>query len=290
MNKRVQRASVLGIITNVVLSLIKLIFGVSGRSNSMIADGVNSSLDIINSISVYIGLKIACLPPDKNHPYGHYKAEILSTLLIAVMISTGGIKIVWNNLENLFYGNYEKVEIGVLYAAAISILLKIGIYLYTNHVANEEDSISLRANAIDYKSDILLSIGVFIGVIASVCGYEKVDSFIAAMVGLFMLRVSYNLVAEASSQIMDERVDKSVIDEVKRIASGVQGVLNVHFVRVRKGGALYFVDMDIVVHSELSLKEAHVICHDVLNAVRNNVERIAEVRIHLDPYDDGDCR
>lgn len=290
MNKRVKRASVSGIITNVVLSLIKLIFGVLGKSNSMIADGVNSSLDIINSIFVYIGLKISSMPPDKNHPYGHYKAEILSTLLIAVMVSTGGIKIVWTNLENLFYGNYEKVEIGVLYAAAISILLKIGIYLYTNHVANEEDSISLRANAIDYKSDILLSIGVFVGVIASVYGYEQVDCFIAIAVGLFMLRVSYNLILETSAQIMDERVDAQKIDEIKRIASGVQGVLNVHFVRVRKGGALYFVDMDIVVNSELSLKEAHVICHDVLNAVRNNVERIAEVRIHLDPYDDGDCR
>lgn len=290
MNKSIKRASILGIITNTVLSAIKLIFGFYGKSNSMIADGVNSTLDIINSIFVYVGLRISSMPPDKNHPYGHYKAEILSTLLIAVMVCTGGIKIIWTNIENLLYKRYFIVEKWVLYASAVTICLKIAIYIYTNYVAQKEDSISLRANATDYKADILLSTAVLIGVLSSIYGYHQADSFIALSVGVFMLKVSYNLVYEASSQIMDEMPDKEKMDEVKRIASGVQGVLNVHFVRIRKGGVFYFVDMDIVVHSELSLKEAHVICHDVLNAVRNNVERVAEVRIHLDPYNDGDCK
>lgn len=282
--------TLLGFLTNSMLSLIKLGFGFFGKSNSMIADGINSSLDIINTIFVYIGLKVSHKPPDNNHPYGHYKAEILSTLLIAVMICSGSINIIWTNVWNLLYSDFEQMEVWMLYVAVISILLKGLIYLYTNRVANEEDSISLKASAIDYKMDILLSTGVLVGVLASFFGFYQADSMIAIGLGVFMLKLSYDLILEVNSQIMDEIPNPEKVKEIKRIASEVEGVVNTHFTRVRKAGALFFVDMDIVVNSELSLKEAHAICHNVVDAVKEQSDRIAEVRIHIDPYYDGECR
>lgn len=290
MNTRIKKVTLMGFLTNVLLSVIKLVFGFLGKSNSMIADGINSSLDIVNTVSVYIGLKVSHMPPDKNHPYGHYKAEILSTLLIAVMICSGSINIIWTNAWNLFYSNFEKMEVWMFYAAIISILLKGAIYLYTNHVANEEDSISLKASAIDYKMDILLSIGVLISVLTSFFGFYQMDSVIAIGLGIFMLKLSYDLILEVNSQIMDEIADPEKVKEIKQIASGVKGVINAHFIRVRKAGALFFVDMDIVVDSELSLKEAHAICHNVVDAVKEGSERNAEVRIHIDHCYDGECR
>lgn len=290
MNTRIKKVTLLGFLTNIVLSIIKLGFGFLGKSNSMIADGINSSLDIVNTVCVYIGLKVSHKPPDKNHPYGHYKAEILSTLLIAVMIGSGSINIVWTNAWNLMYSNFEKMEVWVCYAAVISILLKGAIFFYTNHVANEEDSISLKASAIDYKMDILLSIGVLIGVLTSFLGLYQMDSIIAIALGLFMLKLSYDLILEVNSQIMDEIPDPEKVKEIKKIASEVEGVVNTHFTRIRKAGALFLVDMDIVVNSELSLKEAHEICHNVVDAIKKGSDRIAEVRIHIDPYYDGDCR
>lgn len=279
-----------GLIVNIILSFIKLISGILGNSAALIADGINSVGDCFSSIIVYIGIKIAHKPADENHPYGHYKAELISTIAIAILLSVSAFQIFINALQIIKTNDFAEVKFFTMYAALISIAIKYYIYRETIIIGKKFNSPSTIANAMDYKSDIFISLGTLVGVSASILGYKILDPLIAVFVAVLILKMAFQLILDVVSQIMDEAVEDGYKEKVDSIAKSVDGVVSTHFIRMRKSGAVLLMDLDLVINPNISFIEAHNIAHRVVAKIKKSNSNIAEVRVHFEPFDDGECR
>lgn len=289
-NSKASRITVKGLIVNLFLSVIKLISGFLGNSVALLADGINSVGDCFSSIIVFIGIRVAKKPADSNHPYGHYKAELISTIVISIILSINAFQILKSSLELIYNSNFSTVRTFTIYAAIISISLKYYIYKETLSVGNETNSPSVIANAMDYKSDILISIGTLIGVVASILGFKILDPVIAIIVSFVIFKMAFYLIMDVVSQIMDEAVVGEELDRVDKIARKIDGVISTHFIRIRRSGAVYLMDLDLVIRHDISFVQAHDISHRVVEAIKNDNPNLAEVRVHFEPFDDGECR
>lgn len=278
-----ERWAIIGFVGNLVLSIVKAWAGVVANSNAMIADAVHSASDIFASLFVYISLKIAKRPADENHPYGHGKAEVISTLIVGVMLALAGIQIIRTSMNTITDGNIAVPGNLALYAAILSIVVKELMYRFTYRVGKKINSPSTIANALDHRSDAFSSVATLIGIAGAKLKFPILDPIAGIVVAFFIMKMSYEITREAVKQIMDESPGKEKINEIKDIAMSVDGVLDAHYIRIRRSGSVYFVDMDIVTSQNITIREAHDICEIVREKIFTMLERIEEVRVHIDP-------
>lgn len=281
--KIAEKWAVIGVVGNILLSIVKFGAGILGNSSAMIADAIHSASDIFASFFVYIGLKIAQKPADENHPYGHHKAEVVTTLIVGVMLWIAGYEIVKSAVGIIRTGSFEVPKTIALVAAILSIVVKELMYRFTYRAGVEINSPSTIANAMDHRSDAFSSVATLIGVGGAMLGFSILDPLAGIVVSLFIFKMGYEIICEAVKQIMDENAEDEKLDDVTDLSLGVEGVLATHGVRIRRSGSVYLVDMDIVVESSITIKEAHDICEKVRDTIFTNLEKINEVRVHIDP-------
>lgn len=281
--KIAEKWATIGIFGNLFLSVLKFAAGILGNSSAMIADAIHSASDVFASFFVYIGLRIAKKPADENHPYGHHKAEVITTMIVGLMLMIAGYEIIKTALNVIKIGNLEIPKSIALYAAVLSIATKEIMYRYTYAAGVKINSPSTIANAKDHRSDAFSSVATLIGIGGAKLGFPIFDPVAGIIVSLFIFKMGYEIIAEAVKQIMDENVDVDMLIRVADIALNVDGVMETHDIRIRQSGSVYLVDMDIVVESNITIAEAHDICEVVRYKIFDDIDNVNEVRVHIDP-------
>lgn len=279
------RAAQYSMAGNFVLALIKIAVGVVGHSFAMIADGIESVSDIFSSILVWIGLKYAARPPDRNHPYGHGKAEPLITFLVVGLLIGSAIYII---IQSIYYIRHphENPEGYVLIILGVIIIIKEWFYHLMKRKSRETKNRMLEADAWHHRSDAITSLAAFVGIGIAVVmgdGYESADDWAALVAAGIILYNAFRIFRPALGEVMDENTHQDLIREIRTLAIEVNGILATEKCFIRKSGMLYYVDLHAVVDGDISVHQGHELAHRLKDHLQTALPEIAEVLIHIEP-------
>jgi cation diffusion facilitator family transporter len=280
------QTAIRAIVVNAFLAVLKIVTGVIGSSYALVADGIESLNDIISSSAVLVSLKISAKPPDDNHPYGHGKAEQLGALFSAISLLVAGGVIAWQSGQNLF-GRHTSPAWYTLVVLVLVIILKELFSRYMLRKSRETSSAALRGEAWHHRSDAITSAAAFLGILIALIGgpgYEKADD-IAALIGCVIIGYNgFKLLSTALHESMDGAPDKELLLQAQHVAEGVDQVLRIEKLRMKKIGLGYFMDIHIQVDSSLTVLEGHHISHQVKDALLQEIPLIQDVVTHIEPY------
>lgn len=278
------KVTTLSIIWNVILTFIKVFAGFFGNSSAMIADGLHSASDIISSIGVLIGNRISRTPNDKEHNYGHEKAETLVSFLLSILLIFVSLKIGMGGINSLF--NLDNVQIPTLLPLIVSVI-SIGIkeyqYRITIKVANEINSPALKADAWHHRSDALSSVAAFIGIGGALLGFKALDPLATIAVAFFVAKVGFDILKDSTNELMDYSIHPNQEAQIKEIANATEGVINLGELRTRKHGAMAYVDLTICVEKDLTVFEGHEIAHNLEVDILDNMQFVKGITVHVEP-------
>ena len=280
----------IGLFWNVALTILKFIVGVISNSSALIADAVHSLSDFASDISILIGLKIAAKPVDHDHNYGHGKFETLSAIIVGITLFVVGVGILWNSITIL--SNYLNGESLMppgtiaIYALIASILIKEGLYQYTDKSGKSLHSQVLIANAWHHRSDAFSSIAVLIGVSGAILLGDRwviLDPISAAIVSIFILKVAAKTSIGSFNELMETSVSKERQEKILAIVSEVPGVSIPHNLKTRKIGNTVAIDLHIKVDKKLSIVDAHDISTMVEDKLKGSFGSESFISVHVEP-------
>jgi cation diffusion facilitator family transporter len=283
------RAGRVSVLANVVFAAVKLLAGVLGHSYALIADAMESILDIGGSLGILGGLRIASQPPDERFPYGHGKAEPLAAAALAVLMIGAAIGLAVESVHNI-RTPHQLPAVFTLFVLAVVIVVKIALSRYLHRVAMESQSTAVQVDAWHHWADVLTSCAAFIGISIAVWngpGYEAADDW-AALVACGIIAVNgFQLLRPAVGDIMDAAPSEELEKSIREVAGAVPGVLGVEKCFIRKYGLSFVVDLHVEVDSSLTVVKAHAISHHVKDALRASNMAIADVLVHIEPAPDS---
>ncbi|RCW62364.1 cation diffusion facilitator family transporter [Halanaerobium sp. ST460_2HS_T2] len=278
-----RRISIISLISNSLLALLKILIGFFASSTALIADGFHSVSDMASTIIVMISIKFSETPADKNHPYGHEKAEALGTNILAVILILTAVFLGRDAFLTILSGNIAEPGSWALVAAFISIVVKEVLYRYTIKIGREIKSKGLIADAHHHRSDAFSSIAALIGIGGAKLGFRFLDPLAGLVVAFLILKVGYEIMRDTSYELMDGRPAKDKIEEIRELADSIEGVMGIYDIKLRSYGPSYIVDLKIVVKDQLSVVEGHNIACQVENEIIDNSDNIKDVMVHVDP-------
>ncbi|MDI1316121.1 cation diffusion facilitator family transporter [Flavobacterium sp.] len=279
------KATYFSIIGNTSLAIIKGIAGVFGNSYALVADAIESTTDIFSSFLVLFGIKYSNKPPDKNHPYGHGRAEPLITFLVVGFLITSATIIAYESIQN----------IGTAHALPKSwTLIILGLIIFWKEYSFKTvmkksiltNSSSLKADAWHHRSDAITSVAAFIGISIALFfgkGYESADDWAALFASFFILYNSYLIFRPALGEIMDEHRYDDLVANIRQISLKVDGIIGTEKCFIRKAGMQYHVDLHAIVDAEISVKAGHDLAHKLKDTLRNEIIELGHVLIHIEP-------
>ncbi|VHY69358.1 cation efflux protein [Clostridioides difficile] len=277
------KITIQSILWNVVLTIIKVIAGVIGNSSAMIADGLHSASDIISSIGVLIGNYVSSRPGDREHNYGHEKAETLVSFVLSILLIFVSITIGIEAIKSLFNLDALSVpSILPLVVSVISILIKEYQYRITIKVAKKINSPALKADAWHHRSDALSSVAAFIGIGGSILGFKPLDPIASIVVAIFVAKVGISILISSVNELMDVSVDEEEIKELKFIVADTEGVKNLGDIKTRKHGAMAYVDLTICVDENLTVKQGHDIATKLEKHIIKHMEFVKGITVHVE--------
>ena len=279
-----------GLLTNAVLVLVKLIAGILGNANALVADAVESSADIFSSLIVWTGLSIASRPADENHPFGHGKAEPIAAAVVSLMLLGAAVGIALMAFREILRPHQSPAPFTLFVAAGV-ILIKEALYRRVVRVGRETGSTVVVADAWHHRSDAISSGAAFVGIAIALIGgqgWEAADDWAALVAALVITVNGARTLRPALSGLMDEAPDRSVWVVAHDAASRVEGVLRVEKLHVRSSGTGYYVDLHVQADPQLSLEAAHEIGAVVKYAIREAIPRAVNVLVHMEPYKRAD--
>lgn len=280
------KVSVISIILNCLLTLIKFISGVISKSSAMISDSVHSLSDVLSTFVVIIGVKISNKKADSDHPYGHERIECVSAIILSGMLFIIGALIGINGIKNVTNSsNLVMPGVLALIASIISIILKEAMYQYTIRVSKKINSAALKADAWHHRSDALSSIGSFIGILGSRLGFKIFDPLASVIISLCIIKVSIDIFKDAIDKMVDKSCDKEVIDKVISVIEKNESVKNIDDIKTRQFGNKAYVDVEISVDENLLLKDAHKVAEEIHDSVENEINIVKHCMVHVNPYE-----
>ena len=291
MQKVAVRVSVITILINAALSVFKLLAGIFGKSYALISDAVHSASDVFSTVIVIIGVKISGKKADKNHPFGHERFECVAAILLAVVLFATGVGIGYSGVKNIVTGEYKNFAVpGViaLVAAAVSIVVKEGMFWYTYLAAKKVNSSALKADAWHHRSDALSSIGSLVGVIGGLCGVKILDSIACIVICLFILKAAIQIFLDAVKKMTDEACDEKTESDIRTFINSCEGVRRVDTLLTRMFGNRIYVIAEIACDSDLPLYKAHEIAEEVHSGIEQEFPLVKHVTVHVNPYDEED--
>jgi cation diffusion facilitator family transporter len=279
------KATYFSIIGNIGLAIIKALAGVFGHSYALIADAMESTADIFSSLLVLFGIKYASRPADKNHPYGHGRAEPLVTFLVVGFLITSATVIAYESIKNI-QTPHELPRLWTLFVLSPLIIWKEISFRLVMKKARESNSSSLKADAWHHRSDAITSIAAFIGISIALYfgkGYETADDWAALFAAGFILYNSYLIFRPALGEIMDEHVYDDLVLDIRKVSLTVNGIVGTEKCFIRKAGMKYHVDLHAKVNAHISVKEGHEIAHQLKDTLRLEIPQLGHVLIHIEP-------
>jgi cation diffusion facilitator family transporter len=279
-----RRAAIWGIALSLGLGGAKLAGGVLGHSVALLSDAVHSLGDALTSAAVFAALVWSQQPADREHPYGHTRAEAVAASNAALLLILSALGIAWESLSTLAEPS-PPPELFTLGIAAASILLMEGLYQYKTHVARRTGSASLLATAWDHRLDALASLAVLAGLaLARWAGWHAADHIAALVVAVVILWAGGTLFWGSVQELMDRQADPEMLAAVRREALAVPGVRGVEKLLVRKTGMEYLVDIHVEVDSDQTVREGHAIGHAVKDRLIERFVPVKDVLVHIEPF------
>lgn len=273
------------IIGNTLLAIIKGVAGYFGNSYALIADAIESTADIFSSLLVLFGLKYASRPADKNHPYGHGRAEPLITFLVVGFLIISALVIAHESIKNIQTPHELPKPFTLIVLGAIIIWKEIS-YRIVIKKSKETHSSSLKADAWHHRSDAITSISAFIGISIALYfgkGYESADDWAALFASGFILYNSYLIFRPALGEIMDEHLYDDIIEEIRNVATTVEGIENTEKCFIRKAGMQFHVELHAIVNGSMSVHDGHNLAHVLKDTLREKIPHLGHVLIHIEP-------
>ena len=263
------RVSLVSMITNVILTLLKLAAGLLAHSGAMISDAVHSASDIFSGLIVLLGVKISTKEPDEQHPYGHERYECVAALLLSGILAVVGGAIGIGAVKDIISGKTAEIPgLLALIAAVVSIAVKESLFWYTRGYAKKYRSTALHAEAWHQRSDALSSIGALIGIAGARMGVPVMEPIASLIIALFILRVAIRIFKEAIDQMVDHSCNEEAEEAFRTTALEQPGVMGVELLRTRMFGNRVYVDLEIGADPNLTLAAAHEIAEDETDFLR----------------------
>lgn len=290
--KEARNVTIIGFIVNIIMTIVKFIAGIIGKSNAMIADSVHSLSDFLTDIIVLIFIRIASKPKDKNHHYGHGKFEVFAAVIIGVFLAIVGIGIVINAINLIILvlikgKTIEKPGMISLIAAFISIIVKEILYWYTVLNGKKINSHALIGNAWHHRSDALSSIGTLLGIGGAIFLGEKVrilDPISAFIVSIFIFRVAFKIMLTNISDLLEvslpEKTEKEILDIITNTDKEIK---EPHNLKTRKIGNNYAIEIHIKVAKNMSVQHSHKIATKIENNLKNRYGFNTHIAVHIEP-------
>ncbi len=290
-SRQVKRITWIGLILNIFLTVLKLVGGIVGHSEAIIADAVHSVSDFGTDLVLLLGIRAWSRPRDERHPFGHERIETIIAMFMGVFLALVGIWIVQDSLRGIEQAHLLQPRPIALIAAAISIVSKEIMYHWTRHVGRKTSSMALMANAWHHRSDALSSIPAGLAVLGAILlppEWAFLDRIGALVVCIFLFHAAYRIIAPAINELLDTVPESHVPRELLEIITQTPGVMLVHKVRTRSAGAHVLTDAHIEVDPKISVTAGHDIAERVKQRVLQQLPEVAEITIHVEPY--GDTR
>lgn len=281
------RATLVGLLVSALLASAKIVAGILGSSYALIADGVESVLDMFSSLVVWGGLKIASIPPDDDHPYGHGKAESLGALIVAVTLLVAAVGIAIQSGREILAPHHAP-EPFTLVVLVVVVATKEVLFRVLVRTGEAIGSHALKTDAWHHRSDALTSAAAFIGIsIALVAGegYESADDWAALFACAVIAYNGVRLLRAGLDEVMDVAPPPQIEERIREISEGVPGVEKTEKCRVRKSGLALFAELHVMVDGELSVRRGHDLAHEVKDALLAGGIGLVDVSVHVEPWD-----
>jgi len=279
------RVALLGMLINLLLAAAKIAAGLLGNAYVLIADGIESALDIAGSIVIWGGLKFAARPPDATHPYGHGKAEPIAAAIVSVGVLIAAVGLAIESVREILIPKHAPAA-WTLIVLVVAVAVKEFLYRRVNRFGRNVESTAVQTDAWHHRVDALTSTAAFIGISIALIGgkeWETADNwaalFACALIGINGIR----LLRPAFYEIMDTAPRGQIVEKVRGAAAAVPGVIELDKMFVRKMGLSFYVDLHVKVNGDISVREGHEIAHEVKRAIQQSEARIADVLVHVEP-------
>lgn len=282
--KQGERGAWVSIIAYVFCSALKIGIAVYAGSEALMADGLNNFTDVIASIAVLIGLRISRKPPDQDHPYGHFRAETIAALIASFIMLFVAIEVLTSAIPALFDPNPSAPGMLAGYTALFTAAVMFAVYRYNRQLALRTNSQALLAAAADNRSDALVSIGTFVGVIGTQFQLLWLDPLAALIVGLLILKTAWDIFRDTTHRLTDG-FDQSKLEDLRQTIACIPGVAGIGDIKARYHGSRVLVDVVIHVNPGLSVAESHSIS-DVIEDRMRKEHNIRSVHVHIEPERD----
>ena len=282
-------AAITAIVGNALLAAVKITAGVFSNSSALIGDGIDSSTDVLIGMITLIVAMIVSKPADVDHPWGHGRAETVATAFLSFIIFFAGAQLISSAAAKLFSGE-QRLETSVFafIATLISIAGKILLALSQYILGKRANSAMIKANAKNMVSDVLISLGVLAGlIICAFKGSAYPDMVIAIFIGLWIIKTAIGIFLEANHELMDGNSDMEPYRVIVEVVNSVEGAANPHRARIRRIAGFWSINFDIDVDPKCTVLKAHGIASRVENKIKQNLENVYDVMIHIEPNGDN---
>ncbi|CAH1191396.1 Manganese efflux system protein MneS [Paenibacillus auburnensis] len=279
--KQSEKGAWLSLIAYILLSAIKLFIGNVSGSQALLADGLNNSTDIIASIAILIGLKISRRPPDSNHSYGHFRAETVAALIASFIMIAVGVQVLYQGVNKFIQPALETPDLLAAWTAAGCAVVMIAVYLYNIRLARALNSNAMQAVAQDNRSDAMVSMGAFIGIIGSQFGLPWLDPVTAVIVGLLICKTAIQIFSKATHDLTDG-FDAGELELMKQTVAEIEGVESIKDIKARVHGNNVLVDTTVLVDSRLNVVQSHDITEEIEDQLKGR-HQVADVLVHIEP-------
>ena len=279
------KATYFSIVGNFLLAVLKWLAGYFGNSYALIADAIESTTDIFSSFLVLLGLKYAKRPADENHPYGHGRIEPLITFAVVGFLIISATIIAYESIQNIGKP-HELPKPWTLIGLLTIIIWKEISYRIVIKKSKETGSSSLKADAWHHRSDAITSVAAFIGISIALIlgkGYESADDFAALFASGFILYNCYLIFRPALAEIMDENLYEDLIADIRIHSLKVEGILDTEKCFVRKSGTKHLVDLHAIVNGDITVKEGHILAHNLQAYLQQEMPQLGNILIHVEP-------
>ena len=272
-------------IGNAILSVSKVAIGLLSGSLAVLGDGIDSATDVVISIVMIFTARIMSRPPSQKYVYGYEKAESIPTKILSLVIFYAGILMLVSSVRETFSADERELPAAIaIYVTVFSILGKLSLAFYQYRQGKKINSPMLTANAKNMRNDVLISLSVLLGLLFTfILRLPVLDAITGALVSVFIIRSSVGIFMDSNVELMDGVKDISVYDKIFAAVEKVPGATNPHRVRSRLIGNLYMIDLDVEADGNLSLNEAHSIADAVERSIKDSIENVYDIVVHIEP-------
>ncbi len=278
----VKRVGALGIIANLFLLTIKIVTGLIFKSQGLIADAINSFGDVFSSLVTFVGGKISSKPADDDHEFGHGKAEFIASLFIGIFMVLVSFKTITSGIESIVNKDTLTFSIFLVIVPIATIITKAMLYVYCKKLSKTNNSLLLEANAKDHRNDILLSLGVLIGIICGSIGHSFVDGMVGIAISGVIIVTGFGIIKESYDVLIDKCIDADIVEDIKKTVESVEGVNHVDSIKSKPTGTLHMMIVKVSVNPDMTVRQSHKIAGIIREKVCNH-DNVYDAVVHVNP-------